>query len=107
MRYPTDMPELQEDVAALGMHRIGHLAPAVDLRLRVYAGRVLVALTLLRNLLRVNGAMTMRLDSVREPSTKGSKSVLLVIFRFQSWNYFSRSSRNARRVGQVDLSLRP
>ena len=50
MRDAADMPELQEDPPALGVHGVGDLAPAVDLRLGVDAGRVLIALALLRDL---------------------------------------------------------
>lgn len=38
VRDAADVPELQEDQAALGVHRIDHLAPARDLGLAVDAG---------------------------------------------------------------------
>ena len=38
MRDAADMPELQEDDAAFGVHGIDHLAPALDLRLGIDAG---------------------------------------------------------------------
>ncbi len=41
---------LQEDAPALGMHRVGHHPPACDLRGRVDAGCVLIALRLRRDL---------------------------------------------------------
>ncbi len=44
------MPELEIDVAAAFVHAIRHLAPAGDLFLGIDAGRVLVALALLRDL---------------------------------------------------------
>ena len=44
------MPELDEDASAALMHAVGHLAPAGDLFLRIDAGRVLIALALLRDL---------------------------------------------------------
>jgi len=47
MADPADMPELDEDAPALGMNRVGHLAPACYLLGRVDAGRVLIALGLL------------------------------------------------------------
>ena len=50
VRDAADMPELDEDLAAALMHLIGDLAPAGDLVLGVDAGRVLVALALLRDL---------------------------------------------------------
>lgn len=50
MRNTADVPELQKDVSAFGMHHVGHFPPAVDLGLRIDAGRVLVALPFLRNL---------------------------------------------------------
>ena len=37
MRDAADMPELEKDDAALGVHGIRHLAPACDLRLRIDA----------------------------------------------------------------------
>src|SRR3954466_15612643 len=39
MRDAADMPELEKDDAALGVHGVDHLAPARDLRLRIDAGR--------------------------------------------------------------------
>ena len=52
VRNPADMPELDVDVAAALMNAIGDLAPARDLLLGVDAGRVLIALALLRDLTR-------------------------------------------------------
>jgi len=46
------MPELDEDAAAARVHVVGDLAPAGDLFPGVDAGRVLVALALLRDLAR-------------------------------------------------------
>jgi len=46
MRDPAHVPQLNKDLAALGMHGLGDLAPAVDLRLGVQTGGVLVALGL-------------------------------------------------------------
>ena len=53
MRHPTHMPQLQEDAPALGMDRIGDLAPSGDLFGRIDAGRVLIALCLRRYLRRL------------------------------------------------------
>src|SRR3954452_391698 len=39
MRDAADMPELEKDDAALGVHGVDNLAPARDLRLRIDAGR--------------------------------------------------------------------
>ncbi len=50
MTDATDMPKLQHNASALLMHGGGYLAPAVDLRLVIDAGRALIALPLLRNL---------------------------------------------------------
>ncbi len=50
VRDAADMPELQEYPPALGVHGGRDLAPAVDLSLGVDAGRVLVTLSLLRDL---------------------------------------------------------
>ncbi|EHH06778.1 hypothetical protein ATCR1_07449 [Agrobacterium tumefaciens CCNWGS0286] len=47
MADATDMPELNEDPSALGMNRVGNLAPALNLLRRVEAGRILVALACL------------------------------------------------------------
>lgn len=44
------MPELDEDMTALGVHGVGHLLPTGDLFFGVDAGRVLIALALLRDL---------------------------------------------------------
>ena len=44
MRDATDMPELREDDATLSVDRIGDLAPAIDLLVRVDAGRPRIAL---------------------------------------------------------------
>ena len=38
MRNASDVPELQEDDAALGMNGVDNLAPAGDLRFRIDAG---------------------------------------------------------------------
>jgi len=46
MRDAPDVPELQHDLAALRMHRLGHAAPARHLGLAVDARRVQVALAL-------------------------------------------------------------
>jgi len=43
MRDAADMPELEEDDAALGVHRIRHLAPAGDLRVGIDARRRRIA----------------------------------------------------------------
>src|SRR5438132_5527792 len=43
MRDAADMPELEEDDAALGVDGIDHLAPAGYLRLRIDAGRGWIA----------------------------------------------------------------
>lgn len=53
MADTADMPKLNEDTSALGMDSIGHCAPASDLLGRVEAGRVLITLSLLRNLRRL------------------------------------------------------
>src|ERR1700678_1169462 len=37
MRHPPDMPELEENQAALGMHGFGDVAPSPDLRFRIDA----------------------------------------------------------------------
>ena len=50
VRDAADMPDLDEDAPALFVHAVGHLAPAGDLLLRIDAGRILIALALLRNL---------------------------------------------------------
>lgn len=50
MRYAVDMPELQGDVSAPGMHGFRDLAPSFDLRRGVDARRVLASLPLLGNL---------------------------------------------------------
>ena len=50
MRDTPDMPELKEDAAAALMDAVRHLAPACNLLLGIDAGRVLIALALLRNL---------------------------------------------------------
>ncbi|MCY1441904.1 hypothetical protein D9M71_582430 [compost metagenome] len=44
------MPQLQENSSAFCVDGIGDLAPAINLRLRVDTGRILVALSLLRDL---------------------------------------------------------
>src|SRR4029453_518555 len=49
----ADMPELQENPPALGVHGGRDLAPTLDLGPGVDAGRVLVALSLLRDLRRL------------------------------------------------------
>eukprot|EP01022_Parablepharisma_sp_SALTPOND_P021765 TRINITY_DN435_c1_g1_i1.p1 TRINITY_DN435_c1_g1~~TRINITY_DN435_c1_g1_i1.p1 ORF type:complete len:1304 (+),score=494.29 TRINITY_DN435_c1_g1_i1:15351-19262(+) len=46
----ADVPQLQEDVAALGMHGVGHLLPGGDLGLVVDAGGEGIALALRRDL---------------------------------------------------------
>ncbi len=109
MADATNMPELHENAPTLCVYSSLHLATAVDLVLRVDAGRVLIALALLRNLgglgnnqpcrralgvvfggevagheaaparLRVSGAMTMRFASVIAPRLAGSKSVVFVM----------------------------
>src|SRR3954467_8152542 len=43
MRDAADMPELEKDDAALGVHGVDHLAPARDLRLRIDARRRRIA----------------------------------------------------------------
>ncbi|MNI72555.1 hypothetical protein D3C73_1285050 [compost metagenome] len=58
MRDAADVPQLHEDTTAPGMHRIGHLAPARNLRRRVEAGGVLVALRLGRDLSRLGDQQT-------------------------------------------------
>src|ERR1700738_2286888 len=50
VRNAPDMPDLNVDAAAARVHAIRYLAPARDLFLRVDAGRVLITLTLLRDL---------------------------------------------------------
>jgi len=45
MRDPPDMPELEEDDAALGVNGIDHLAPAGDLLFGVNAGHPGIAKT--------------------------------------------------------------
>src|SRR5215468_6912463 len=98
------MPDLDEDPPAFFMHAVRDLAPALDLLLRIDAGRILIALALLRNLaglgdqeacggalpiivdrqrarhhaarLRVSGAITRRFGSVIGPSLKGSNSLV-------------------------------
>ncbi|MNH11701.1 hypothetical protein D3C79_712230 [compost metagenome] len=56
----ADVPQLHEDPASPGMHRIGHLAPPRNLRRRVEAGSVLVALRLGRDLGRLGDQQTRR-----------------------------------------------
>ncbi|MNL58278.1 hypothetical protein D3C87_1819020 [compost metagenome] len=46
VRHAAHMPQLQEDLAALGVDGLRHLAPALNLRGRVDPRRVLVALPL-------------------------------------------------------------
>src|SRR5207302_6948962 len=53
VRNAPDMPDLNVDAAAARVHAIRYLAPARDLLLRVDAGRVLITLTLLRDLARL------------------------------------------------------
>ncbi len=53
MRNAPDMPELDEDAPAALVHAVGDLAPPGHLFFRVDAGRVLIALTLLRDLARL------------------------------------------------------
>ena len=71
VRDAADMPELDEDAAAALVHAIGDLAPARDLFLRIDAGRVLIALALLRDLARFGdqqarrGALAVILDRQR------------------------------------------
>src|SRR6516165_668009 len=68
MGDPSDMPDLDEDWAAALVHKIGDLAPAGNLLLRIDAGRVLIALALLRDLARFGdqqaggGALTVIVD---------------------------------------------
>ena len=50
VRDAADMPDLDEDAPAFFMHAVGDLAPACDLLLGIDAGRILIALALLRNL---------------------------------------------------------
>ncbi len=50
MADATNMPEVHENAPTLCVYSSRHLAPAVDLILRADAGRVLIALALLRNL---------------------------------------------------------
>ena len=71
VRDAADMPELDEDASAALMHAVGDLAPALDLLLRIDAGRVLVALALLRDLARLGdqkaggGALAVIVDRER------------------------------------------
>src|SRR5436190_19199382 len=71
MRDAADMPDLDENAPAALMHGLGDLAPARDLLLRIDAGRVLVALALLRHLARLGdqksggGALPVILDRER------------------------------------------
>ncbi len=44
------VPQLYEDAATPGVYRVCHVAPAIDLRLRVDPGGVLIALRVCRNL---------------------------------------------------------
>jgi hypothetical protein len=43
MRHPPDMPELEENQAAFGVHGIDDVPPAPDLRFRIDAGRAGIA----------------------------------------------------------------
>src|SRR5262245_22146165 len=47
------MPDLDEDAPAALVDAIGDLAPGLDLLLRIDAGRILIALALLRDLARL------------------------------------------------------
>jgi len=58
VRDPPDMPELDENAAAARMHAVCDLAPAGNLFFRVDARRVLITLTLLRNLTRLGDQET-------------------------------------------------
>src|ERR1700722_11019875 len=49
VRDAANMPELDEDVPAALMHAVRDFLPAFDLLLRIDAGRVLIALALLRD----------------------------------------------------------
>ena len=44
MRDAPDMPELEKDQAALGVHGVDHPAPALDLRVRIDAGHARTAM---------------------------------------------------------------
>src|SRR3954470_22869909 len=46
MRDAADMPELEKDDAALGVHGVDNLAPARDLRLRIDAWRRRITATI-------------------------------------------------------------
>jgi hypothetical protein len=52
MRHAPDMPKLDEDRAAGVMDGVGDAPPARDLRVGINAGRMDIALTLLRDLRR-------------------------------------------------------
>jgi hypothetical protein len=72
MRHPTDMPELQENKSALGMNGVGDFPPALDLIIRINAGRGRISASGSRDRrrlrdelarsarIRVSGAMTIR-----------------------------------------------
>ena len=49
MGQPADVPELSENLAALGVDRIGDLAPALGLLIGIQAGGVKVATTFVRD----------------------------------------------------------
>jgi hypothetical protein len=49
MALPADVPELEQNDAAFGMHGVGHLAPAGDLFIAVDPGRAEIAAALHRN----------------------------------------------------------
>ena len=74
MRHPANVPELQEDMTALGVNGIRHLSPTVDLRLAVDARRILIALPLLRDLGRLR-------------DDQACRGALCVVFRGQiAWH---------------------
>ena len=46
VRDAAHMPQLHDDLAALGVHGVGHLLPAGELLRRIEAGHVGIALAL-------------------------------------------------------------
>src|SRR5882724_13397185 len=49
MALPSDVPELKQDHAALGVNGVGYFPPAFDLRIAIDAGRAEITAALDRN----------------------------------------------------------
>src|SRR5271168_902226 len=94
----ADMPELHEDAPAALVHAVGDLFPARDLLLGIDAGRVLIALALLRNLSGLGdqeaggGALTVIVDRERARHHAGRHRAV------------ARQWRHDKAVGQVEWS---